>query len=75
MARNAAQYMVSSFFRFMVLLAKSTQDVTQKTYSFVPQQNLNDSWNDEKLYKKYKLTNEEIDFINTLIRPMDISYV
>jgi site-specific DNA-methyltransferase (adenine-specific) len=73
-AKNAAIYMVSSFFRFMVLLAKSTQDVTQKTYVFVPEQNLNEKWTDEKLYTKYGITEKEIEFINTLIRPMDISY-
>jgi site-specific DNA-methyltransferase (adenine-specific) len=73
-AKNAATYMVSSFFRFMVLLAKSTQDVTQKTYSFVPFVDLNEKWTDEKLYKKYSITKEEIDFINTLIRPMEITY-
>ena len=73
-AKNIAQYMVTSFFRFMVLLAKSTQDVTQKTYVFVPMQNFDESWTDEKLYQKYGITKEEQEFINTLIRPMDISY-
>ena len=66
--------MVTSFFRFMVLLAKSTQDVTQKTYVFVPAQNLDEKWTDEMLYKKYGITETEVEFINTLIRPMDISY-
>lgn len=70
-ANNAAQYMITSFFRFMVLLAKGSQDVTQKTYTFVPEQDLNEEWTDQKLYKKYKITEEEIDFINTLIRPME----
>jgi site-specific DNA-methyltransferase (adenine-specific) len=73
-AMNAANYMVTSFFRFMVLLAKSTQDVTQKTYVFVPEQNLDERWTDEKLFEKYGITEEEIEFINTLIRPMDVSY-
>lgn len=73
-AKNAAQYMVTSFFRFMVLLAKSTQDVTQKTYSFVPGQDLNEKWSDEKLFKKYGVTSDEIDFINSLIRPIDVNY-
>ena len=73
-AKNAANYMVTSFFRFMVLLAKSTQDVTQKTYVFVPAQNLDEKWTDEMLYKKYGITETEVEFINTLIRQMDISY-
>jgi site-specific DNA-methyltransferase (adenine-specific) len=73
-AKNVANYMVTSFFRFMVLLSKSTQDVTQKTYSFAPTQNFDENWDDDKLYKKYGITQEEIDFINTLIRQMDIRY-
>ena len=42
----------------------------KKVYSFVPIQDFNEDWNDTKLYKKYKLTNEEITFIESLIRPM-----
>jgi site-specific DNA-methyltransferase (adenine-specific) len=72
--KNVATYMTSLFFRFMILLAKSTQHITQKNYAFVPQQNFDETWTDEKLFKKYGITKEEIDFIKTLIRPMDISY-
>ena len=73
-AKNIANYMITSFFRFMILLAKSTQHITQKTYVFVPMQNFDELWTDEKLYEKYGITKEEQEFINTLIRPMDISY-
>ena len=66
--------MTTLFFRFMILLAKSTQHITQKNYIFVPQQNFDESWTDEKLFKKYGIMNDEIDFIKTLIRPMEISY-
>ena len=71
-AKNAASYMITSFFRFMILLAKSTQHITRKTYAFVPNQNLDEKWTDKKLFQKYGLTHSEIDFINTLIRPMEI---
>lgn len=71
-AKNAANYMKSSFLRFMILLAKSTQHITQKVYQFVPLQDFSESWTDEKLYKKYGLTNEEIAFIDSMIRPMDL---
>jgi len=53
---------------------KPSQHVTQKTYAFVPQQDFNEKWSDEKLYKKYGITEDEIKFINTLIRPIEISY-
>ena len=36
----------------------------------VPIQDFSESWNDEKLYKKYNLTQEEVDFIESTIRPL-----
>lgn len=72
--KNVAKYMTSSFFRFLILLAKSTQHITQKNYQFVPIQDFNDEWTDAKLYAKYGINEEEIAFIDSLIRPMDISY-
>ena len=73
-AKNVAGYMTTLFFRFMILLAKSTQHITQKNYTFVPQQDFDELWTDEKLFKKYGITKDEIEFIKTLIRPMEISY-
>lgn len=32
-------------------------------------QDFNESWNDDKLYKKYGLTDEEIDLINSMVWP------
>ena len=71
---NVGNYMMSSFFRFMVLLSKSTQDVTKKTYSLVPNQNFDENWDDEKLYNKYNISEEEIEFIDSLIRKSDVRY-
>ena len=72
--QNIAGYMTTLFFRFMILLAKSTQHITQKNYNFVPMQDFDESWTDEKLFKKYNISKDEIEFIKTLIRPMDVSY-
>lgn len=68
---NLIKYIHTRFFRFMVMLKKNTQDAMRGTYSFVPYLNLNEPWTDEKLYKKYNLTQEEIDFIESMIRPME----
>ncbi len=68
--KNVASYMTTKFFRFMILLAKSTQHITQKNYVFVPQQDFNEKWTDEKLFEKYNITTEEIEFIESLIKPM-----
>ncbi|MDD5022794.1 MAG: Eco57I restriction-modification methylase domain-containing protein, partial [Candidatus ainarchaeum sp.] len=70
-AKNVAAYMRTRFFRFMILLAKSTQHITKQNYIFVPIQDFSKSWTDDKLYKKYKLTTEEIEFIESLVKPLN----
>jgi site-specific DNA-methyltransferase (adenine-specific) len=69
-AENVMSYIETKFFRFLVLLIKNTQNAMKKVYSFVPIQNFDESWSDEKLYKKYDLTEEEIAFIDSMVRPM-----
>jgi len=70
-AENAISYIKTKFFRFLVMLQKNTQDSLKRVYKFVPIQDFSEEWTDEKLYKKYKLTKEEIDFIESMIRPME----
>lgn len=72
--KNVAKYMTSKFFRFLILLAKSTQHITQKNYSFVPVQDFKHLWTDEKLFRKYGIDQGEIEFIDSLIRPMEMDY-
>ena len=54
-----------------VLLKKNTQHAAKGVYELVPIQNFDEPWSDEKLFKKYELTKEEIDFIESMIRPMN----
>ena len=69
-AENVKKYMETKFFRFMVFLRKNSQDATSKVYSFVPMQDFSKSWTDEELYKKYGLDENEINFIESMIKPM-----
>lgn len=69
-ANNAISYIETKFFRFLVLLLKNTQNGMKKVYSFVPIQDFSESWTDDKLYKKYRLDQGEISFIEKMIRPM-----
>ena len=71
LAVNAISYIKTKFFRFMVLLAKNTQHAPAKVYTFVPLQDFSKPWTDEELYAKYGLTDEEIKFIESMIRPME----
>lgn len=70
---NVISYIATKFFRFLVMLKKATQDATSKVYSLVPIQDFSKHWTDAELYTKYNLTQEEIDFIESMIKPMDLS--
>lgn len=69
---NVISYIKTRLFRFLVLLKKPSQNATRKVYSFVPIQDFTQPWTDEKLYAKYGLTDDEIAFIESMIRPMEL---
>lgn len=70
-ARNLAVYLRTRFVRFLVSLRKNTQDVYNDRFMFVPDLPMDREWTDKELYKKYKLTKEEIEYIESMIRPME----
>ena len=69
-AESLNAYLKTRFFRFLVSLRKITQHATRATYTWVPIQTWDRRWTDEVLYQKYGITDEEISFINNMIRPM-----
>lgn len=69
-ASNLSRYLQTKFVRFLIGILKISQNIYQNVYTFVPVQDFKKSWTDEALYKKYALTDEEIDFIETMIKPM-----
>ncbi len=72
-AQHLITYISTKFFRFLVLLNKPTQDATNKVYGFVPIQDLSINWSDESLYQKYQLETDEVAFIESMIRPMELA--
>lgn len=70
--KNVLSYTQTKFFHIMVSIMKITQNTMQKAYSAVPIQDFSESWNDEALYRKYGFTDEEIQFIESTVRPMGI---
>jgi site-specific DNA-methyltransferase (adenine-specific) len=72
-AENVISYINTKFFRFLVLFKKNTQNAAKGVYQFVPNQNFDEPWTDDKLYQKYGLNENEIDFIESMIRPMDLT--
>jgi site-specific DNA-methyltransferase (adenine-specific) len=70
-ARSLESYLRTKFFRHLVSLRKLTQHALRSTYSWVPMQPWDRQWTDKSLYKKYGLTKEEVDYIESVIRPME----
>jgi site-specific DNA-methyltransferase (adenine-specific) len=55
----------------MVMIRKISQDNMRGVFENVPLQDWSESWTDEKLYQKYGLNEQEISFIESMIRPME----
>ena len=70
-AENYASYLRTRFARFLVSLRKSTQDAPKHVYAFIPDLPLGQEWTDAKLYKRYRLTDAEIAFIESQVAEHD----
>ena len=70
--KNIITYIQTRFFRYLVSIKKKTQNGPRGVYQFVPLQDFSKPWTDEELYAKYSLTNEEVNFIESTIKPMDL---
>jgi eco57I restriction endonuclease len=67
---NVISYLETRFVRFLILLIKNTQHGTKKVYELVPMQDFSKPWTDKELYEKYQLTQAEIEYIESMVRPM-----
>lgn len=72
-AESALSYLTCRLTRLLVLLHKPSQDTTRKVYTFVPTQDWDRKWTDKDLYTKYGISHTEIEFIEKVVRPMDLS--
>ena len=70
-AENLLNYVKTRFFRFLFSSVLLTQNIAKDKFHFVPLQDFSKPWTDEELYKKYGLKDEEIQFIESMIRPME----
>lgn len=79
-AINLSKYLLTKFLRFMVGILKSSQNIYQIVYKFVPMQDFTNQsdidWEntideiDEQLFDKYGLSNEEREYIKSSIKEM-----
>lgn len=70
-ADNVCAYLYTAFVRFLVWASMSSINVSKTVFSFVPLQDFSHPWTDAMLYDKYGLTEDEIAFIESMIRPME----
>ena len=72
-SKHVADYLRTRFARFLVSAILLTQNITRKSFVFVPVQDFSKLWTDEMLYERYLLTSEEIEYIERTIRLMESS--
>ena len=70
-ANNLLFYLKTKFARFLVAQIAVSQHITKNSFAFVPVQDFSKQWTDMELYKKYSFSSDEIDFIESMIKPMD----
>ena len=70
-AKNVLSYMKTKFFFSMLLIIKISQNTMRGNYRLIPMQDFSKPWTDEELYKKYNLSQDEIVFIEKMIKPME----
>lgn len=68
---NCLSYMQTDFFKVLLYFGKGTMQVTRSVFGLVPLQDFSHPWTDEMLYKKYGLDENEINFIESMIKPME----
>ncbi len=71
-ALNCLYYITSKFFRALLFFNRIQKNLSRNTFQFIPIQDFTKRWSDEELYKKYNLSNNEINYIDELILPMEL---
>jgi site-specific DNA-methyltransferase (adenine-specific) len=69
-ARHWGAYARTRFFRFLVSLRMNTQDLKRGSFAFVPDLPMDREWTDTELYRRYGLTEAEIDFVESQVKEM-----
>lgn len=71
-AQNCCEYLSLKFPRFLISLVASAQMVNRKSFMFVPDVDFTRSWVDEDLYSEFGLAGEEINYIESHIKEMNM---
>lgn len=78
---NCYKYINTHFFKTLLFFGRGTMQVSQSVFRFIPLQDFTEKsdidWSkpipeiDKQLYHKYDLNEEEINFIESMIKPME----
>ena len=68
---NVYNYCRTKFFRFLLLQAMSSINMTKEVYKFVPKLDMSRNWTDADLYAMFELNVDEIEYIEATIKPME----
>ena len=70
-ALNVQSYLKTKFVRFLIMQSLSSINLSKEKFYFIPLIDFSKNWSDASLYKKYNLSTEEIDFIESTIKGME----
>ena len=65
---NFMSYVKTKFFHFFLTLKKNTHHTTKKEYSLIPCQDFSKPWTDDELFSKYNFSNDDIEFIKSMVK-------
>lgn len=69
-AENCWKYVKTKFFRAMLGIRKLDQGAAQGVYQYVPLVDFKETWDDRKLYAKFDLSENDIEFIEENVQEM-----
>lgn len=67
-AINICEYLKLKFTRFLMYMATTGISITADTFMYVPMQDFTKTHTDKELYKKYNINNQEIEYIEHIIK-------
>lgn len=69
-AKNCLEYIRTKFFRALLFYNRHSLNISKESFDLIPMVTFDKLWTDKELYKKYDLTEEEIKFIEDMIKVM-----
>ena len=70
-AKNLVSFISTKFARYLLRATYSSVHVSKDNFIFVPLMDFHETWNDQKLYEYFELSDDDIDLIERTMRPMD----